>query len=132
MKIKQILWFFLLLILNSSLAVSCKPPKRSVKDIKNPYKLLAGTWYLNSYELYHKIYFQDSSHVGFDTHIDTVFFYNYIVNADTLELYDQYGDMVNQNIILKLDGDSLVFANLLDKEGIQRYSRIKSETTKQK
>ncbi|MCU0445961.1 MAG: hypothetical protein MUE85_13710 [Microscillaceae bacterium] len=99
---------------------ACLPPT----DHQTPQaQKLLGTWYLNENDLYNKIYFQDSSHVAFDTHLDTMFFYTYRLQNDTLLLFDKKGQLHNYNIIQKLSVDSLIFNNLLDKEGIQRYSR---------
>lgn len=104
------------------IVIACSPITKQ-KDKQVEQIFLEGTWYLNAEELYHKIYFQDSIHIGLDTHIDTIFFYTYKLQGDTLSLYDDYGDLVNHNIILKLSRDSLIFENLLDKVGVQRYVR---------
>ncbi|NJO03116.1 MAG: hypothetical protein HC880_16835 [Bacteroidia bacterium] len=88
---------------------------------------MQGTWFANEWGLYHTIFVQDSTHLALDTHIDTMFFFSYTLEGDTLSLYRAYGQFVNQNVILKLTQDSLVFANLLDKIGVQRYSRKRPE-----
>jgi hypothetical protein len=86
---------------------------------------LEGTWYLNRADLYHTLHFQDSANVALDSHIDTMFFYQYRLHKDTMFLYEKDGKPINYNIILKLTTDSLVFENLLDNAGIQRYSKVK-------
>ncbi len=103
----------------------CYFPQETEKQIA--YSQLEGAWYLNQPGLYHTIYFQDSTHLALDTHIDTIFFFSYQIHSDTLFLYGEYETFINYNIIQKLTRDSLIFENLLDKEGIQRYAREKQE-----
>jgi hypothetical protein len=86
-------------------------------------QLLQGTWYGEEKDLYHTIYFQDSTHIVLDSHIDTLFNYEYKLVGSSLYLYKAHGELLNSNRILKLTSDSLIFENLIDKEGIQRYAR---------
>ena len=116
------------LILIIGIIYACRPVSKSEPEEILGLDLLEGTWYLNKEELYRRILFQDSTHLALDTHIDTMFFYTYSLEGDTLCLYDDYGELINHNIILKLDKDSLIFANLLDKVGIQRYSRSRDSS----
>jgi len=85
--------------------------------------MLGGTWFAKKHDLYHTIYIQDSTHIGLDTHIDTVFFYEYKLIGDSLALYKPHGELVNYNRILQLTPDTLVFETLLDKAEIIGYSR---------
>ena len=113
--------------------VCCQPtkPEAKKKQIqKENMAKLEGTWYLNEWDLYNRIYFQDSIHVALDSHIDTMYFYNYELKNDTLFLFDDHGRTITYSIILKLTEDSLVFAGLLDKPDIQRYSRIEIKQEK--
>jgi hypothetical protein len=107
--------------------MSCLPPTDYTQTRTE--KLL-GTWYLNEQDLYNKIYVQDSMHIAFDTHLDTMFFYTYQLKNDTLLLFDKKGKLHNYNIIQKLTPDSLIFKNLLDKDGVQRYSRKEAQNKK--
>lgn len=91
--------------------------------------MLLGTWYAKDYNLYHTLYVQDSAHIGLDTHIDTLFFYEYRLLGDCLALYKPHGELVNYNRILQLTPDTLVFDALLDRGEIIGYSRKKIRRT---
>ena len=117
-KYYKIIFHFLLLFFSCTLP---KENKNNAVDLKNK---IIGTWYLNEWDLYNKIYVQDSTHIIFDNHIDTLYVFTYQIKGDTLFLYKRHGELVNYNIIQKLTNDSLVFENLLDKQGIQKYSRV--------
>jgi hypothetical protein len=53
---------------------------------------------------------------------DTLYRYKYYIDKSELILKDLEGKIIN-NKILKLDGDSLVFEELVDNKQIQRYIR---------
>lgn len=103
--------------------IACSAPQTQYQKTETAKSKLIGTWYLNEWDLYNKIYFQDSIHVVFDNHIDTLYAYTYQLKDDTLFLFKKYQEQVNYNVILKLTDDSLIFANLLDKQGVQKYTR---------
>lgn len=84
---------------------------------------LRGTWEAPHHGLYHTLYVQDSIHIAVDTHLDTVFFYEYLHTGDTLQLLRSHGRHLATHRILKLDWDSLILDGLLDRPGIQRYRR---------
>jgi hypothetical protein len=101
--------------------LACLPP-RNPRNLR--LEMLQGTWYAPKKGLYHTIYVQDSTHIAFDTHIDTVFFYEYKIEGDSLALYKPHGEFVNHNRILLLSYDSLVFDNLLDTGDRLYYTRV--------
>lgn len=107
---------------------SCQAPSSEEEETQDPkdFAELTGTWSQNTQGLYHTIYVQDSMHIVLDTHIDTMISYTYRLQTDTLFLYNEYGNQVNYNLILKLTDDSLIFENLLDRVGIQKYARKKN------
>jgi hypothetical protein len=84
---------------------------------------IQGTWYLNQWDLYNKLYFDDDSTAVFDNHIDTLYRFTYKVKSNELVLRDANGN-ISHNTILELQNDTLIFKNLLVKKDIQRYSRI--------
>ncbi|TAE19088.1 MAG: hypothetical protein EAZ95_02625 [Bacteroidetes bacterium] len=118
LKIKIFLSFVAL----SALFLACSPPQRSSDRRLD---MIHGTWYASHKGLYHTLYFQDSTHIGLDTHIDTTFFYDYKIIGDSLALYKPHGELLNYNPILKLTPDTLVFEYLLDRGKIACYSRRK-------
>jgi len=84
---------------------------------------IAGSWYLNQWDLYNKLYFDKDSIAVFDSHIDTLYRFIYEVKLNDLILRDANGN-ISHNTILELKSDTLIFKNLLDKKNIQRYSRV--------
>lgn len=85
--------------------------------------MFGGTWYSREKGLYHTLYVQDSSHIGLDTHMDTVLFFAYKIVGDSLALYHKHGKLINYNRILKLTDDTLVFESLLDRGEPLGYSK---------
>lgn len=107
------------MIINLLPACTASPEDRLSKK-----EQILGTWYLSEWDnLYHKLYFQDSTHLAIDTRLDTMFFYQYELKNDTLFLFGKKGERITFNLIRKLSPDSLIFESLLDKADIQRYSR---------
>lgn len=98
----------------------CKLP--DPQELNRKPKLL-GTWKANHDGLYHTLYVQDSIHIALDTHLDTVFFFEYQKHGDSLLLKRSHGRPLAGHRILKLDWDSLILDGLLDRAGIQRYRR---------
>lgn len=84
---------------------------------------IQGTWYLNQWDLYNKLYFGKDSAAVFDNHIDTLYRFIYEVKSHDLVLRDINGE-ISHNEIIELTNDTLIFKNLLVKKDIQRYSRI--------
>lgn len=85
--------------------------------------LIIGTWKRAEWDLYHTLYFQDSIHIGLDTHIDTIFFLEYEIKKNELLLYDKNQQLIKSQKILKLSSDSLVLESLLDKPQRMAYAR---------
>jgi hypothetical protein len=100
--------------------LACTPPK---SPHENRVEMLQGTWHTPTKQLYHTLYIQDSVHIGLDTHIDTVFFYEYKLVGDSLAIYKPHGELVNYNRILQLTSDTLVFEQLLDRHTVIGYSK---------
>lgn len=84
---------------------------------------IMGIWYLNEWDLYHTIRFIDRQKVEFHTHIDTLLTYDYELRPDSLLIYNDQGKRLYINLIEKVGSDTLVFKNLMEKEGSQHYSR---------
>lgn len=107
--------------------VSCQAkPRVEQTQSAQDFADLKGTWTQGRPGLYHTLYVQDSIHIVLDTHIDTMFSYTYRLEADTLFLYNEFGNQVNYDLIHKLTEDSLVFESLLDRAGEQKYARKKT------
>lgn len=102
--------------------------QKKVSDYKQQALDIMGLWYLNEWDLYHTIRFIDKQRVEFDTHIDTILTYDYEIRPDSLIIYNEGGDRLYINLIEKLSRDTLVFKNLMEKVGSQRYSRKRSKT----
>lgn len=93
---------------------------------------IMGVWYLNQWDLYHTIRFIDKKRVEFYTHIDTVLTYDYEIRPDSLLIYNERGDRLYINIIGHLTRDTLVFENLMEKSGMEHYSRKSKQEVYQK
>ncbi|OJJ22587.1 hypothetical protein BKI52_07870 [marine bacterium AO1-C] len=84
---------------------------------------ILGVWYLNEWDLYHTIRFIDKQKVEFYTHIDTILTYDYELRPDSLLIFNEQGQRLYINLINDLTRDTLVFENLMEKVGVQHYSR---------
>jgi len=87
---------------------------------------IQGTWYLNQWNLYNKLYFGKDSTAVFDNHIDTLYRFTYEVKSNDLVLRDSDGN-ISHNTIGELTNDTLIFKNLLRKKEAQKYSRIEQK-----
>ena len=105
---------------------SSNQPQNSVANVnklKQQSHDIMGIWYLNEWDLYHTIRFIDRQKVEFHTHIDTTLTYDYELRPDSLLIYNDQGKRLYINLIEKVGSDTLVFKNLMEKEGNQHYSR---------
>lgn len=114
---------FLFAVLSICVGYKLSSCSRAEKTEKIQVDKIHGTWYLNQWDLYNKLYFDKDSTVVFDNHIDTLYRFIYEVKTNDLVLRDINGS-ISHNTILELKNDTLIFKNLLVKKDMQRYSRI--------
>ena len=85
-----------------------------------------GDWLLTKKQIdYPLITFKPDSNATFLTRRDTIFFFGYHIDGDTLHLID-INDMQWKNKIIYLKGDSLILDGLVINKKKQVYVRKKS------
>jgi len=116
--------FFIVFILSS--CIKHKPQSNAQITDK-----IKGKWVLGREEMYHTLHFIDEE-LWVENHIDTVFEFYYEINQDTLFLYDfKTKKLLYTNLIAKLDEDSLVFYNFMEKSGEQAYAPLEKDNKPQ-